>query len=351
MTLMQLLLGWFVRNRRLLVRTGEATFAAVAVVALLILLLGPVTSWIGGSAVRHLTGKDKADAINGVRQTLLQAAAGTALIFTGLTFTLNRRGQVTDRYNKAVGLLASSKLTERISGIYALEQLMVESERDHEMVVQVLAEFVRDRAATSGAQADLWIYPPKALGNGESQSTLAADVQAALTVLSRRPKRCERQRIDLCNTNLRRANLHDAYLPGVNLDGANLESADLVGANLKGACMHKVNLERACLNGANLKRVDLLWANLKQAHLTRADLQCARLIRANLKFASLDKANLKRAVLYSADMRQAILVDADLMHANLRMANLESSYLRGANIEEADLHEATLSGANFQASL
>jgi hypothetical protein len=91
-----------------------AILAAAAVIVVLALLLGPITSWAGGSTVRHLTGKNKADAINGVRQTLLQAAAGTAaltvLVFTGLTFTLNRRGQVTDRYTKAIGLLASEKL-------------------------------------------------------------------------------------------------------------------------------------------------------------------------------------------------------------------------------------------------
>jgi hypothetical protein len=214
--------GWL-GDHRLLIRIGVAILAVVAAVATLTLLLGPVTSWAGGSAVRDLNGKDKADAINGVRQTLLQAAAGTAaltvLVFTGLTFSLNRRGQVTDRYTKAIGLLASEKLDERIGGIYALEHIMVESERDHETVVQVLAAFVREHAAIGTTRPILWIDPPRRTRTDEpdQEPAPATDVQTALTVLGRRPSRKENRPLDLRRSDIRGADLRTAHLERADL--------------------------------------------------------------------------------------------------------------------------------------
>jgi hypothetical protein len=79
----------------------------VAVVVTVLAVLGPMAWLVGGSTVRRLGGKDRADAINSVRQILLQVAAGGAalavVVFTGRTFALSRRGQVTDRYTKAIG--------------------------------------------------------------------------------------------------------------------------------------------------------------------------------------------------------------------------------------------------------
>jgi hypothetical protein len=51
--------------------------------------------------------------------------------------------------------LASENLTERLGGIYALEHLMLESERDHQTVVDVLAAFVRARAPISESTATI----------------------------------------------------------------------------------------------------------------------------------------------------------------------------------------------------
>jgi hypothetical protein len=105
-----------------------------AVLASLIALLGPIAS------VATPTDKDRAAALNGTRQVFLIAIGGlvavTGLAFTGRSFYLSRRGQLTDRYGKAIGYLASEKMTERLGGIYALEHLMRESVRDHDTVVE-----------------------------------------------------------------------------------------------------------------------------------------------------------------------------------------------------------------------
>ena len=137
------LVPWIRKRRRELL----ILITCAGAIGVIYLLLGPIAMW--ATPVTALQGKDRADAINVTRQILLAAAGGLALLtgaaFTARTYFLSRRGQLTDRYVKAIGLLASEKITERIGGIYALEHLMIESERDHHTVVEVLAAFIRER--------------------------------------------------------------------------------------------------------------------------------------------------------------------------------------------------------------
>jgi hypothetical protein len=52
------------------------------------------------------------------------------------------QGHITERYTKAIEQLGSDKLDVRLGGIYALEQIAVDSRRDHPTVVEVLSAFV-----------------------------------------------------------------------------------------------------------------------------------------------------------------------------------------------------------------
>ncbi|MDQ1644971.1 MAG: hypothetical protein QOJ50_1155, partial [Cryptosporangiaceae bacterium] len=132
-------------------RTATGLALVLAAGALVWLVFGPVGDWAAGDSVARITNlKDRADAVNAVRQTLLAAIAGLAtaagLTFTARTYLLARRGQLTERYGRAISQLASDKLAERIGGVYALEHVLRESAVDHETVVDVLAAFVRERA-------------------------------------------------------------------------------------------------------------------------------------------------------------------------------------------------------------
>ena len=68
-----------------------------------------------------LTVADRLKAENDIRTTLLQALAGATLLvglyFTGRTFQLNREGQVTERFTRAIDQLGSDKLDVRLGGI------------------------------------------------------------------------------------------------------------------------------------------------------------------------------------------------------------------------------------------
>ncbi|PRY00514.1 uncharacterized protein YjbI with pentapeptide repeats [Allonocardiopsis opalescens] len=317
------------------------------------LVLGPVTDWAAGDRVWTLPPDQEAAAVNAVRQTLLQAVGGTAalsaLVFTATNYLLNRRGQFTERYAVAIGQLASEQLAERIGGIYALEHLMRESERDHTTVVEVLAAFVRENAPVDDTAApapkgdrDRWMHPPAGTPDDpsaeRSAARVATDVQTALTVLARRPNRPEPNPVDLRSTDLR----------GANLVGARLEAVLLVGAHLEHAYLGGARLEHAYLGGAHLEHARLGGAHLEQANLWGARLEHAYLGGAHLEHAHLGGAHLEHAYLGGAHLEHAYLGGAHLEHANLGDAHLEQANLGGADLAWADLWSAHLAGADLR---
>jgi hypothetical protein len=265
------------------------------------LVFGPLGNWAAGESVARIADlKARADAVNAVRQTLLVAFAGIAttagLAFTARTYLLSRRGQLTERYGRAITQLASDKLAERLGGVYALEHVLRESATDHETVVDVLAAFVRDRAPGGAPAVD-----PRAP---------ASDVQAALTVLGRRPSRPESQRLNLANTCLAEADLNDARLARAALDGADLRGAKLLDADLRDAHLHRSDLRGARLNYAGLQDSYLAEARLDDAvlawaDLTGADLRGAILTGANLSAADLTRANLTGTGVTAEQLRSA----------------------------------------------
>jgi hypothetical protein len=229
-------------------------------------------------------------------------------------------GQVTERFTKAIAQLGASQdgkpsLEVRLGGIFSLERIARDSEKDHWTVMEVLCAYVRENA---------WIGPPieaEKKEGGERAETVEAeekeikprvDIQAALTVIKRREKREEPGQVDLREANLRRTNLQEANLRGAYLQRAKLQRAILTEANLLGARLNWADLRGADLRGAKLQRASLEGANLEKANLMEAKLQRASLAGAILQRARLGGARLAKAFLFSADLRRADLRRADL---------------------------------------
>ncbi|MGH3104581.1 MAG: hypothetical protein ACRDN6_10865 [Gaiellaceae bacterium] len=108
-----------------------------------------------------LSAAERLKAENDIRSTLVQALAG-AILLAGLYFTartlqvntrtleVNREGQITDRFTRAIDQLGQpgdDKLAVRLGGIYALERIARDSREDHGPVIEVLTAFVRRRPA------------------------------------------------------------------------------------------------------------------------------------------------------------------------------------------------------------
>ncbi len=220
--------------------------------------------------------------------------------------------QVTDRFVAAVTLLSEAgKEAAQIGGIYALERIAVDSERDLESVIDTLAAFVD---ASVGTDDDDNLPRPK---------------QIAVDVLGR---------LGVRNVKRRGKDLRGARLQYADLHGAHLEDHDLTGAHLTGASLNGAYLNRAHLNGAHLNGAHLNGTRLNMAHLNGAHLIGAHLIGAPLNWAHLMGANLTGANLTGAHLTGAHLTGANLHKANLTGANLTAANLSGA---------AHLNGANL----
>ena len=253
--------------------------------------------------------------VNQTRATWIQLVGGAVgllviyftwkrLTATERTVEISQEGQITERFTRAIEQLGNEKLEVRLGGIYALERIARDSERDHWTIMEVLTAFVRENARWQEDQPT-----PRRAG----PPRLRADIQTTLTVIGRRTRTYgygEQLRLDLSETDLRNAYLGDAHLEG----------ADLMATHLEGARLEGAHLETANLTEARLEEADLGWADLDEADSCGAHFEGADLTEARLAGANLFQAHLEGAYLIGADLEGATLVGAHLERANLHDA-------------------------------
>ena len=220
--------------------------------------------------------KDIADAENSYRATMAQILGGIA-IGIGLYYTWRRvtiaekdlkvsqEGQITERFTRAVDQLGAidqlgnPAIEIRLGGIYALERIANESDKDYWPIMEILTAYVRKNSW----YARIHYYEMLEIKGGIDQSCpneVSLDIQAILTVIARR-----------------RHSFSDGELTNLNLQGTYLEKADLMGANLKKVKLSDSNLAGADLRYANLIAVELINADLDEAKLEAADFFLANL--------------------------------------------------------------------------
>src|SRR5262249_7609545 len=129
----------------------------------LILALWTVPQW-QVKDVNPLDPKERFDRVNEARKTLAQIIGGVVLL-AGLYSTWKSvngslEGQITDRFTKATEQLGAldangkEKVAVRLGGIYALERIANESERDHWPIMEMLATYVRENAPRDPKQEE-----------------------------------------------------------------------------------------------------------------------------------------------------------------------------------------------------
>jgi hypothetical protein len=273
-----------------------------------ILLLWRLPVWQVARS-KGLADDNKFNRENEARKTVAQILAGffvlVSLYSSVQTLNLSREGQITDRFTKAIEQLgavdgkSNPRLEVRLGGIYALERISRDSERDYSVVMEILATYIREYSPVIKQDS-------QKVSNQHQPYTLRhpnVDIQAILTVLGRREIK-----YFLVNLDLRRANLGGADLSRTkglitsNLSGSNLSGADLNEADLSVANLRDSNLSGASLKLANLQAADFFNANLTAADLDGADLRFAHLNGADLGGADLTGANLG-----NADLRGAVI--------------------------------------------
>ena len=286
-------------NRRDLQRQGARLAIAGACLFVVITLFLVVFIWLPGLLVPtqlSLEDKDRVAGQNSVRVAGvagLVAIGGAATAYFGArTYGLNRQGQFTDRYAKAVEQLGQDNAAVQLGGIYALERIAQDSLRDRGAVIEVLSAFVREHCVPA-EQPDSRARITNGAEEPAAFRRLPTTVLAAFAVLARRPQDDKSYPVpDFRNARLDRADLSAARLWG----------ADLTGAVLTGA-----NLRAANLNQTNLGAADLRWAYIGGAQLRAARCAGALLAGADLTDADLTGADLTEADLTDADLARAIV--------------------------------------------
>jgi len=299
--------------------------------------LGLIMAGVAGAIGIYFTWRGQRITQDNLQQNQENTLAQLENAQRGLDIT--REGQITENFTRAIDQLGKTEddgktksLEIRLGGIYALERIARESEKDHWPIMEVLTAYARhhrrwpkeELEATEAATVEKYRQaPPFNFVNFNPDPLpvegppLDPDIQAIITVLRRRTRSFgdgEPERLDLHATNLLGANLSGANLKGANLSESNLSVADLEGANLVGANLFRANLSRANLTGANLSVADLLVATLFGANLSRSKLVGANLHQVNF-FGG--KGPFWEAKLVAADLEGANLSIADLSGADL----------------------------------
>ncbi|MEU4215805.1 pentapeptide repeat-containing protein [Actinoplanes sp. NPDC026623] len=353
-------------------RTGRArpvrgillTLGAVALGAAF-LLLEIRLLWKPPASLLPESPGDTAAATGQFRSAVIQLGvalgAVVALLYTARGYRLARRGQMTERFTKALERLGSPEQYIRIGAIHALDHVMRDSVEHHSDVVELLTAFIRDRAPAYPpehvpglweAAESRWVHPPTGTGarpnRNRSPARVTGDLQAALTSLANRPRRpySERVRVRLGGLDLSGADLSHASLINADLSGADLSQARLPGADLSGAVLAGTRLISADMTQAILVGTDFSGGDLSRAILTEA-----RLTRADLGRADLRGASMRASTLFAADLRGADLSDATLDAAKLTGADLSGAIVRNASVRVTNLVGATMDGADFGGTL
>jgi hypothetical protein len=185
-----------------------------------------------------------------------------------------QEGQITERFTRAIGQLGSDKMEIRLGGIYALERIANDSDKDYWPIMETLTAYVRERAGLreQPQSSSVHSFLPKT----------ATDIQATLTVLGRR-------KYSFINGEDHPLDLSETYLKGVDFSG-HWEYVLFMNANMNNSDFIFVHLEGAELEGAYLMEADFSYAFMEEAVLKGAHMEGARLNGTKLQGANLSNA-------------------------------------------------------------
>jgi uncharacterized protein YjbI with pentapeptide repeats len=303
---------------------------------------------------------------NGVYTTLVQALGGIILSITAYigyrNFKVAEDKQVTERFSKSIEHLGSEKIDIRLGGIYALEQISIDSSKYHWTVVEILSAFVREKSKETSSK---------------KLEKMKEDMQAALTVMNRRRTEQDPQgkKINLMQVNLKLVEFQAANISGVNLSrsdftSANFSGADFSNSDLMNSDFSFANFSDVNFSGSDLRNVKFFRTNLSGADFSNSDLSDSYLCESNLTNAKLIGTNLNNAHLGSdyidndydddyypgqheeeehnpdwnlpANLSGALLIDAKMTGAKLMGADLsKSTMLTKQQIDSAIISEYT----------
>ncbi|RAN93856.1 Non-specific serine/threonine protein kinase [Micromonospora saelicesensis] len=309
--------GWRYKHGRHIMRLLR-TVAILVSVSAGVVIYGFALAWAPHIVVHSppfeaATADAKLNALHNARLLVLSAGGAVVvsigLLYTARNYKLAHRGQMTDRFTKALERLGSTEMYLRIGAVRALEHVMRDSPDHHSDTVEVLISFIRARthlgAMSDGSRTQTHREEPD------------PDVQAALSALCHRPHRSEREPLNFTDLDLR----------GASFRGGDLRHSEFWNSILEGAKFSNARLSYATFTHANLNNSWFTNADIRHAHFHHADCRGAdfcdtKARAAGFTGALLDRASFKESDLRGADFMLAEMTDAKLDGADLRRAFL-----------------------------
>jgi hypothetical protein len=228
-------------------------------------------------------------------------------------FKLAQDNQIADRFSRAVSQLGSDEVQIRLGGIYALERIAQDSERDEPTVADVLTAFIRERQRWSDQvvedNCDRHIKPP-------------TDVQTTIIVLGRLP-----------------VSNNGSPRPILILTNVDLRGAEFARGNYEGAVFY-----RSHLDGAYFYRSKFAGAQFDESYL-----DCGYFVETDMTEAFMFKASLRKAGCANTSFQGADFAYGDLTQSslicNLTNARFNDAIIRGARFAlDPNSHNGTAIG-------
>ncbi|MFJ1542674.1 pentapeptide repeat-containing protein [Micromonospora chalcea] len=253
----------------------------------------------------------KLTAVHNARVLALSAGGAIVvvlgLLYTARTYKLAHRGQMTERFTKALERLGSSEMYLRVGGVRALEHVMRDSPDHHADTVEVLVSFIRDRAR---------LHPETEKSTSANSSAEPdPDVQAALSALGQRPRRSEREPLDFSELDLRRANFRGGDFRHASFFSSNLDGAYFIDTRVAYASFMHANLGHSWFSDADIRRATFDYSACQGAFFHSARARGASFLAAILTDTNFTRSDLRGAVFILADITEMKLESADLRRA------------------------------------
>jgi Pentapeptide repeats (9 copies) len=227
------------------------------------------------------------------------------------TVSLSERGQITDRYSKAIEQLGTTALDAvelRLGGIYALEHIARDDPEWHLPVVEVLAAFVRQHARGVAPEEGATVAARKAalyaLPREKQRVRAGVDVATAIDALARRARKDDMPSVDFGGTDFCRVEFSTMV---------SFERSDFAHTDFR----------YAFLMFADFRKCHFLATKFEGCDLVHGDLRGSRVVLTEFAGVDLDKANLEGTVFDGSNLSGALNLTID----QLKVATINDTAL------------------------
>lgn len=247
--------------------------------------------------------------------------------------------------------LTEPNLEVRLGAIYALERIASDSRRDHWPIIETLCAYVRENSPAGPEYESI-----EKRTNLAPLSQVRVDIQAALTVIGRRPP----ERIEFEREQAQAAGReHDGFR--LDFRGTNLQRVDLSygsfgralfdGSDLRGAKIWATDLNQSSFVFTKFADVPINFSFLSHCSFSHAHLQNVIISRSCISASKFEMTQLSSCQFVSSDVQRSSFVRAlgsmAAVQSNFRECLFEQTYMDDWSFTDCDLTAASFSGAHI----